>query len=520
MSKSKEKHTTLAQEIGASLTEHSISWTDSLGVYFTSWWKDCRHYEDRLLRNLSFYRTDGVAMEGRRVEVVETDVSDESSRGRDRGRTYIHEVCITNTAKAAGDGDGDGEGIDIVLVHGYAAALGFFYTNLEGLSSIPGCRLHAIDMLGFGCSGRPSFPAPADGTTPMRKVLNAEAFFVDSFERWRLKRGIKKCHVIAHSLGGYLMSCYYLKYGRDVVEKLVLVSPVGVEDNDLSAYNRFKDRDGSEGGDEEGAGQLDDRDSAAAGDDDGDGNDRQSIDREYRVAKNQGVDLTRELTDHLHDGRDGAGEGQSDEAYGYDDLGADFDDGFDDDDDDDDDAASLVSVVSGHMEQPTRVEELMRQIKTRVRPGKLLTRLWEWNYTPIDIVRWFGPFAGKVVAIWVYNRFARVGDAQQLWDICMYTTRMFLEPGSGEYCLGPILAPGSLGRLPLSCRLPNQLRVPVLLLYGELDWMDKTAGYALCKAINSTGGTAKFRVVPHAGHHLYVDNRAEFERQVLTFFAR
>lgn len=142
------------------------------------------------------------------------------------------------------------------------------------------------------------------------------------------------------------------------------------------------------------------------------------------------------------------------------------------------------------------------------------------NFTPIDIVRWFGPFAGKVVAIWVYNRFARVGDQQQLWDICMYTTRMFLEPGSGEYCLGAILAPGSLGRLPLSSRLPKQVKVPVLLLYGELDWMDKNAGYALCKAINSTGGTAKFRIVPHAGHHLYVDNRAEFERQVLSFFAK
>ena len=518
MSNNAEKHTTLAQEIGASLTEQSISWTDSLGVYFTSWWRDCRYYEDRMLRNLPFYRTDGVAVNGRRVEVIDTDVSDEYAGGRDRGQTYIHEVCIINTAKAAGDG----EGIDIVLVHGYAAALGFFYTNLEGLSSIPGCRLHAIDMLGFGCSGRPSFPAPAEGTTPMKKVLDAEAFFVDSFERWRLKRGIRKCHVIAHSLGGYLMSCYYLKYGRDVVEKLVLVSPVGVEDNDMSAYNRFTNRGDGEGSDDDATRRDDSGDVDGEGDGDGD-HDRQSIDREYRVAKNQGVDLTREFTDHLHDGRDSVDEGQSDEAYGYDDFDHDFDDGFDDDDDNDDDNddnASLISVVSGHTEQPTRVEELMRQIKTRVRPGKFLTRMWEWNYTPIDIVRWFGPFAGKVVAIWVYNRFARVGDPRQLWDICMYTTRMFLEPGSGEYCLGPILAPGSLGRLPLLCRLPKQVRVPVLLLYGELDWMDKTAGYSLCKAINSTGGTAKFRIVPHAGHHLYVDNRAEFERQVLKFFTR
>lgn len=496
MSAKQEKHTTLAQEIGDSLTEQSISWTDSLGVYFTSWWRDCRVYEDRLLRNVPFFATEGSPINGRKVEVIDTDVSDGREGMRNRGQAFIHEVCITNTQKPA---DG-GEGIDIILVHGYAAALGFFYTNLEGLSSIPGCRLHAIDMLGFGCSGRPTFPVSGDGTTPIKKVLEAEAFFVDSFEKWRLKRGIRKCHVIAHSLGGYLMSCYYLKYGREVVEKLVLVSPVGVEDNDMSVYKRFTTDSDKVGGGDDGGGDYDDDDDYDDdyNSDEDSSDEKVNIDREYRVARDQGVDLTRELTDHLHDG-----EGYANGS-----------------DDDDDDTSSLISVVSGHIEHPTRVEELMKQIKTRVRPGKLLTRMWEMNFTPIDIVRWFGPFAGKVVAIWVYNRFARVGDQQQLWDICLYTTRMFLEPGSGEYCLGAILAPGSLGRLPLSSRLPKQVKVPVLLLYGELDWMDKNAGYALCKAINSTGGTAKFRIVPHAGHHLYVDNRAEFERQVLSFFAK
>ncbi|GAV29966.1 hypothetical protein PMKS-003472 [Pichia membranifaciens] len=118
----------------------------------------------------------------------------------------------------------------------------------------------------------------------------------------------------------------------------------------MSAYNRFTNRGDGDGSDDDATRPKDSGDVDGEGDGDGD---RQSIDREYRVAKNQGVDLTREFTDHLHDGRDSVDEGQSDEAYGYDDFDHDFDDGFDDDDDDDGDTASLISIVSGHTEQPT-----------------------------------------------------------------------------------------------------------------------------------------------------------------------
>lgn len=141
------------------------------------------------------------------------------------------------------------------------------------------------------------------------------------------------------------MSCYYLKYGREVVEKLVLVSPVGVEDNDMSVYKRFT-TDGDTVG---GGGDYDDDDDYDDdyNSDEDSSDEKVNIDREYRVARDQGVDLTRELTDHLHDG-----EGYANGS-----------------DDDDDDTSSLISVVSGHIEHPTRVEELMKQIKTRVRPG-------------------------------------------------------------------------------------------------------------------------------------------------------
>lgn len=476
-----KKHTTLVDEISSTYSNHGFTLGNSLWIYLESYWKSSDYYEQKLLDNIPFIKSKDEMQSQRKVEIMNTPVSDD-------GGGYMHEVCITNTAERDTE-----EALDIILVHGYGAALGFFYKNIEGLSTIPGSRLHLIDLLGFGSSGRPRFPIEGNngqGEDCIKKVLNAEAFFVDSFENWRLKRNIKKCVVVAHSLGGYLMSCYYLKYGREVVTKLVLVSPVGVEDNDMSLYKKYKEGGcGGEHGDDD-----EEEEEVCGGNVDTD--DEIDIDREYRVAMRQGVDLAKELTDHLHDGDGDRHGGEADE-------------------DEDGDDKSIFSIDSeDHEEKPTKIEKLMRQIKTRVVPGKLLTWLWERNFTPINIVRLFGPLAGRVIAIWVYNRFSRVDSGDELCDMCKYTTSVFLDRGSGEYCLGSILAPGSLARLPLSNRLPGQLKIPVLVLYGEIDWMDKKAGYELCKSI---GKNAKFRIIPGAGHHLYVDNIPEFERQVLSF---
>lgn len=474
------KQQTLADEIGEAYGGHSFTIWDSLRVYLSSFRDQRKEYERKLLNHLPLFQGEGQHVYGREVEVLDVEVSG----------SYIHEVCIRNTEVSC-----DGDKLDIVLVHGYGAALGFFYKNIEALSSIGGSSLHLVDMLGFGCSGRPAFPIE-DCRNDMDRVLRAESFFVGSFEEWRRKRGVTKCVVIAHSLGGYLMSAYYLKFGREVVEKLILVSPVGVEDSEASLFRKYKCGYGGEDGDD-----SDDCDPF-----------EYNVDKDYRIAKEQGVDLSKELTDHLHEQEWGVKD--------YDDE----DDGDGEDKIEDDDGVSLMSVITHDGDavddtemRRTRVEQVMRQLKTRVVPGKILTRLWERHYTPMDIVRLFGPLSGSVVAIWVYNRFQRVHSEPELFDLCNYTTSLFLSRGAGEYALGSLLAPGSLARLPLCERLPSQIRVPVLLLYGEEDWMDKMAGYKLAQDINTYGGQAKYRVVRNGGHHLYVDNPDEFAKQVVQF---
>lgn len=116
----------------------------------------------------------------------------------------------------------------LVMLHGYGAGLGFFYKNFEPLSRLKGWQLHALDMLGMGRSTRPPFKIQAkERETAIRE---AEAWFVDALEEWRIKRKIDRFTLLGHSLGGYMAVAYALKYPGHL-NKLILASPVGIPED-------------------------------------------------------------------------------------------------------------------------------------------------------------------------------------------------------------------------------------------------------------------------------------------------
>ncbi|SCU99437.1 LADA_0H19768g1_1 [Lachancea dasiensis] len=187
---------------------------------FKTWRKgsDGVNNERKLLSTLDFF-PDGD--EFRKCSILDVDIGN---------KQHIHEFQVENTRETSRT-----HCKDMVIMHGYGAALGLFVRNFDGLSRIPGLNLHAIDMLGYGLSSRPKFPGTGlfssfikRGDISASEVMEAEDFFVDSLERWREKKALDRFVLVGHSLGGYLSCCYALKYPHRV-EKLVLVSPVGVE---------------------------------------------------------------------------------------------------------------------------------------------------------------------------------------------------------------------------------------------------------------------------------------------------
>jgi cardiolipin-specific phospholipase len=87
--------------------------------------------------------------------------------------------------------------------------------------------MYAVDWLGMGRSARVPFVVKATRTDVVARVDQAEAFFIDALEEWRVKQGIERFQLVGHSLGGYLSVAYALRY-PERVSKLILVSPAGI----------------------------------------------------------------------------------------------------------------------------------------------------------------------------------------------------------------------------------------------------------------------------------------------------
>jgi len=69
--------------------------------------------------------------------------------------------------------------------------------NFDGLSNIPGTRVYALDLLGMGNSSRPHFRIRAKD--PIETINEAEAFFIDALEEWRIQKKIDKMTLLVLS---------------------------------------------------------------------------------------------------------------------------------------------------------------------------------------------------------------------------------------------------------------------------------------------------------------------------------
>ena len=190
---------------------------------------------------------------------------------------------------------------------------------------------------------------------------------------------------------------------------------------------------------------------------------------------------------------------------------------------------------------------------------KWLTYLWDANISPFSIVRWAGPLGPRFVSGWTSRRFSHL-PANESEVLHTYAYSLFRQRGSGEYALAYILAPGAFARSPLIRRIggvgrqalpsPAQQQlstkisgstsstssqpetitketgIPIIMMYGENDWMDIAGGYAAeqklkeekAKVLKTAtaeekkreNGSAKVMIIKKAGHHVYLDGWEEF----------
>lgn len=444
---------------------------------FLDWWNQAwrSEYSDakveaRLLSFLPFFPNPDLK---RTAKIIDTDVG---------GGNYIHELYIENTESQNGTLAVSQNPVrDIVLVHGYAASLGLFFDNFERLSSIPGVRVHAIDMLGFGFSSRPNYPKYKHDTKA--DIYQNEDWFIDSIEEWRKRRGIEKFVLIGHSFGGYLSCAYAMKYNKkrmdegkqSMIEKLVLLSPVGVERHDKSFLKDAQTPDAQ-------------------------------VSPAERLAENRAdpeVQISRELTSNQEDIVSPTGGSHTESS----------------------------DTLQQDIENDKKAETPDKNEKSKSWRAKLVPWLWEKHVSPFSIVRNVGPMRSKFISNWTSHRFSHIyyTNPEKFQSIHDYFYRVFNGAGSGEYAITRILAYGALARLPLLDRCPGKfvnMDLPTLWLYGDKDWMNREAGQEMAKEINGLCTAegkpelAEFGVISNAGHHLYLDNPQEFGDTVLNFLKK
>lgn len=144
-------------------------------------------------------------------------------------------------------------------------------------------------------------------------------------------------------------------------------------------------------------------------------------------------------------------------------------------------------------------------------------KLWEQNISPFSLVRNAGPLGSKLVSMWSSRRFANLPENEATL-LHKYAYGIFQGPGSGEYMLNFLLAPGAEARHPLIERGIHRLKCKLLWCYGQEDWMDKKGGELCSNIINGMTGdpsTSTLCEIENAGHHVYLDNIDEFNKMLI-----
>ncbi|KAJ5085899.1 cardiolipin-specific deacylase [Penicillium argentinense] len=404
----------------------------------------------------------------------------------------------------------------LVMLHGYGAGLGFFYKNFEPLSRLKGWQLHALDMLGMGRSTRPAFKIKAKEREDA--IREAEAWFIDALEEWRIKRKIDRFTLLGHSLGGYMAVAYALKYPGHL-NKLILASPVGIPEDPYAVTAGVSEPSESTLANELTQDQTDITASAAVP-----GSAPKSSDGSFITGRNPEIQ---------------AGSNQPPRrnlpkwfAYLW------------------DANISPFSLVRWTGPLGPRIVSGWTSRRFSHLPAEEAKALHDYSYS-IFSMRGSGEYA--LAYILAPGAFARSPLIRRIHGVGRQmiqpgTTNPFETPTSSSSCSilpkcapkstapeveTPPTSPAPAPDAPVPTQEPRRENgIPIVFMYGDHDWMDVSGGHAAAARLDEEKsrvlataspeerdrdqGSSKVVVIKRAGHHLYLDGWEEFNNFVLS----
>ncbi|KAI8474553.1 MAG: Alpha/Beta hydrolase protein [Monoraphidium minutum] len=148
---------------------------------------------------------------------------------------------------------------------------------------------------------------------------------------------------------------------------------------------------------------------------------------------------------------------------------------------------------------------------------------WEAGVTPGAVIRGLGPWGPGLVGKYVGGRFSHHGKPLTDAEIPVFSSYFYhiaAAPGSGEYALRHLLAPGAWAHSPLHRRLLELQGVPVTFIYGEHDWMNPANAVALSAELDRVRPRAvesdhAVEIIPDAGHYVFIEQPEAFNQTLL-----
>jgi pimeloyl-ACP methyl ester carboxylesterase len=128
----------------------------------------------------------------------------------------------------------DGAKPPLILLHGYSQSAAQFYLVAPAIAADYQGHVYALDNWGCGASTRAAFNGSFDGEE--ETIMSNEHTFIEALESWRTAMGIEQFVLAAHSMGAYL-SVRYAQHHAKRLQKLVLLSPVGIPERKESMSN-------------------------------------------------------------------------------------------------------------------------------------------------------------------------------------------------------------------------------------------------------------------------------------------
>ncbi|KAJ0394092.1 hypothetical protein P43SY_001054 [Pythium insidiosum] len=178
----------------------------------------------------------------------------------------------------------------------------------------------------------------------------------------------------------------------------------------------------------------------------------------------------------------------------------------------------------GHPPPPPQPSSPEAEAQRRSWLRRAVFAAWDYGVTPMTLARTVGPYGPSLVQNVLHRRLSFTNENSairsgtfDLDDLGEYTYHNWALKASSEKAMTTHLAPIAQARRPLiDVLVPENVKMPITFIYGgHNDWMDFRNGQRVVDRLRSAGLRAFFHLVPYAGHQVFFDNPADFNRAVI-----